>query len=238
MPALSPTMERGNIISWAVQEGDEVQPGSILGEIETDKATLAFENQDEGYVAKIVAPAGSKDVKVGDLVAILVENKEDIPKFADFQTGGGPSEGKAAPAATAGADKQAATATATAEAAPRRAANFRLGPAARFALAQAGLSTNDVNPTGPNNIITKPDVMAAKEAGAKPKAAAAAPAAKPEAAKAAAQPAAPKAERPAAPAAPAAKKPAPAGPATGQYEDIPNSQVGDTTTHPPNNTYL
>jgi hypothetical protein len=65
MPALSPTMEQGNIVSWQVKEGDEVAPGTVLAEIETDKATLAFENQDEGYVAKILAPAGSRDIKVG-----------------------------------------------------------------------------------------------------------------------------------------------------------------------------
>jgi hypothetical protein len=64
MPALSPTMEQGNIVSWQVKEGDEIAPGTVLAEIETDKATLAFENQDEGFIAKILAPAGSKDIKV------------------------------------------------------------------------------------------------------------------------------------------------------------------------------
>jgi pyruvate/2-oxoglutarate dehydrogenase complex dihydrolipoamide acyltransferase (E2) component len=57
-------MEQGNIVSWQVKEGDEVTAGTVLAEIETDKATLAFENQDEGFVAKILAPAGSKDIKV------------------------------------------------------------------------------------------------------------------------------------------------------------------------------
>lgn len=57
-------MEQGNIVSWQVKEGDEVAPGTVLAEIETDKATLAFENQDEGFIAKILAPAGSKDIKV------------------------------------------------------------------------------------------------------------------------------------------------------------------------------
>lgn len=53
MPALSPTMEQGNIVSWQVKEGDEVAPGTVLAEIETDKATLAFENQDEGFVSML-----------------------------------------------------------------------------------------------------------------------------------------------------------------------------------------
>lgn len=52
MPALSPTMEQGNIVSWQVKEGDEVAAGTVLAEIETDKATLAFENQDDGYVSR------------------------------------------------------------------------------------------------------------------------------------------------------------------------------------------
>ena len=58
MPSLSPTMERGNILKWMAKEGDELKPGDVLAEIETDKATLAFENQEDGVLAKIVVPAG------------------------------------------------------------------------------------------------------------------------------------------------------------------------------------
>ena len=58
MPSLSPTMERGNILKWSVKEGDELKPGDVLAEIETDKATMALENQDEGFMAKILVQAG------------------------------------------------------------------------------------------------------------------------------------------------------------------------------------
>jgi pyruvate/2-oxoglutarate dehydrogenase complex dihydrolipoamide acyltransferase (E2) component len=67
MPALSPTMEAGSIISWQVKEGDAVEAGTVLAEIETDKATLAFENQDDGFIARILAPAGSRDIRVGQV---------------------------------------------------------------------------------------------------------------------------------------------------------------------------
>lgn len=64
MPALSPTMDRGNILQWNVKEGQQIGPGDVLAEIETDKATLAFENQDEGYIARILQPSGAQDIKV------------------------------------------------------------------------------------------------------------------------------------------------------------------------------
>lgn len=213
MPALSPTMEMGNIISWGVKEGDEVTAGTVLAEIETDKATLAFENQDEGFIARILAPAGSKDVKVGQLVAIIVEDAESIPAFASFSAeGAGSSSSSSMQQPTAAEPSQ--------QQQQRVKANFRLGPAARKALAEAGLGPDDVNPTGPNNIITKADVLAAVAAGVKPAAAGAVagPAAKPAAAPAAA----PKQQ------APAAKKPAAAAPPREgvTYDDIPNTQVG------------
>jgi pyruvate dehydrogenase E2 component (dihydrolipoamide acetyltransferase) len=215
-------MEMGNIISWGVKEGDEVTAGTVLAEIETDKATLAFENQDEGFIAKILAPAGSKDVKVGQLVAIIVEDAESIPAFASFSADGTSSSSAQQPPAAAAA----AAAAAAPSQQQRVKANFRLGPAARKALAEAGLGPGDVNPTGPNNIITKADVLAAVAAGVKPSAggaaAAAAPAAKPAAAAASAG--APKQQAPAAAKPPAAQPAAP--PREGvAYEDIPNTQV-------------
>ena len=67
------------------KEGDAVKPGEILAQIETDKATVDFEMQEEGYVAKLLYPDGEKDVKLGQVVAILVEKKEDIDKFKEFK---------------------------------------------------------------------------------------------------------------------------------------------------------
>jgi pyruvate dehydrogenase E1 component beta subunit len=71
MPALSPTMEEGTLAKWLVKEGDEVQPGDVLAEIETDKATMEFEAIDEGTVGKIVVPEGTEGVKVGTVIAVL-----------------------------------------------------------------------------------------------------------------------------------------------------------------------
>jgi len=85
LPALSPTMESGTLISWEKQEGDKLNEGDLLAEIETDKATMGFETPEEGYLAKIMIPAGSKDVKIGKLVCIIVENAEDVAAFKDFK---------------------------------------------------------------------------------------------------------------------------------------------------------
>ena len=77
-------MELGTIVSWEKQEGDELGEGDLLAQIETDKATMEFETPEEGFLAKIVLPAGSKDVPIGKLLCIIVENKEDVDSFKDF----------------------------------------------------------------------------------------------------------------------------------------------------------
>ncbi|WP_336294159.1 pyruvate dehydrogenase complex dihydrolipoamide acetyltransferase [Bartonella sp. CB169] len=82
MPALSPTMEEGNLSKWNVKEGDKVSSGDVIAEIETDKATMEVEAVDEGTVAKIVVPSGTQGVKVNTLIAILAEEGEDIVEAA------------------------------------------------------------------------------------------------------------------------------------------------------------
>src|SRR3546814_20834523 len=77
MPALSPTMEEGNLSKWLVKEGDKVKSGDVLAEIETDKATMEVEAVDEGTVANLVVPAGTEGVKVNALIAIIAEEGED-----------------------------------------------------------------------------------------------------------------------------------------------------------------
>ena len=77
MPALSPTMEEGNLAKWLVKEGDKVTSGDVIAEIETDKATMEVEAVDEGTVAKIVVPAGTEGVKVNALIAVLAAEGED-----------------------------------------------------------------------------------------------------------------------------------------------------------------
>ena len=71
LPALSPTMEMGTIINWQKKEGDKVSEGDLLAEIETDKATMGFESSEEGYLAKIFIPEGTKDVPLGKVSTIL-----------------------------------------------------------------------------------------------------------------------------------------------------------------------
>ncbi|XP_050509861.1 dihydrolipoyllysine-residue acetyltransferase component of pyruvate dehydrogenase complex, mitochondrial isoform X2 [Diabrotica virgifera virgifera] len=93
LPALSPTMELGTIVSWEKKEGDKLNEGDLLAEIETDKATMGFETPEEGYLARIIIPAGTKDVPIGKLVCIIVENEADIAAFKDFK-----DDGAAAPA--------------------------------------------------------------------------------------------------------------------------------------------
>ncbi|KAL3274517.1 hypothetical protein HHI36_015900 [Cryptolaemus montrouzieri] len=104
LPALSPTMEMGTIISWSKKEGDKLNEGDLLAEIETDKATMGFETPEEGYLAKIIIPAGTKEVPIGKLVCIIVENQEDIAAFKDFKDDGAaaaPAPKAPAPAAAA-----------------------------------------------------------------------------------------------------------------------------------------
>src|SRR6266446_6301411 len=77
MPALSPTMEKGNLAKWLKKEGDKVKAGDVIAEIETDKATMEYESIDDGVLAKIVVAEGTQDVPVNSLIAVLAEEGED-----------------------------------------------------------------------------------------------------------------------------------------------------------------
>lgn len=184
MPALSPTMEEGNLAKWLVKEGDKVSSGDVIAEIETDKATMEVEAVDEGTVAKLVVPAGTEGVKVNALIAILAADGEDVAAAA---SGGG-----AAPAAKAEAAK-AETAPAKAEAAPAAAAPAPAAaqasvpassgtrtfssPLARRLARDAGIDISAVSGTGPHGRVIKKDVeTAVAGGGAKAAPAAAAPA--------------------------------------------------------------
>src|SRR5580700_10322916 len=86
MPALSPTMEKGNLSKWLKHEGDQVKAGEVIAEIETDKATMEYESIDDGVLAKIVVPEGTQDVSVNALIAVLALDGED-PKAAAAAAG-------------------------------------------------------------------------------------------------------------------------------------------------------
>ena len=107
MPALSPTMEKGNLAKWLKKEGDKVKSGDVIAEIETDKATMEVEAVDEGTIAKILVPEGTQDVAVNDVIAVLAGDGEDV-KAAGAGAASAPP--KAAPAAqTPAAAKPAPT---------------------------------------------------------------------------------------------------------------------------------
>ena len=86
MPALSPTMEKGNLAKWLKKEGDPIKTGDVIAEIETDKATMEYEAVDDGVLAKIVVPEGATDVPVHQLIAVMAQEGED-PKAAAAAAG-------------------------------------------------------------------------------------------------------------------------------------------------------
>src|SRR5437764_9041485 len=118
MPALSPTMEKGNLAKWLKKEGDQVKSGDVIAEIETDKATMEVEAIDEGTIAKILVPEGTQDVPVNDVIAVLAGEGEDVK--AAGSSAAKPSASAAPPKA---AEAPAApSAPAPAPAAPKAAA--------------------------------------------------------------------------------------------------------------------
>lgn len=84
MPALSPTMTEGNLVRWLKKEGDKINPGEVIAEIETDKATMEVESVDEGTFAKIIIPQGSQHVPVNSLIAVLTEEGEELSEIEEF----------------------------------------------------------------------------------------------------------------------------------------------------------
>ncbi len=132
MPALSPTMEKGNLAKWLKKEGDAVKTGDVIAEIETDKATMEYEAVDDGVMAKIVVPEGAQDVPVHQLIAVMAEEGED-PKAAAAATAAAPAARKGAPAAQApsGATPSPPASPAREQAAAQQAATPSTTPQAR-----------------------------------------------------------------------------------------------------------
>src|SRR6202012_663893 len=100
MPALSPTMEKGNLAKWLKKEGDTVRSGDVIAEIETDKATMEVEAVDEGTLGKILVPEGTADVAVNTPIAMILGEDEDAASLK----GNGAQPKPAAPAQAAAAD--------------------------------------------------------------------------------------------------------------------------------------
>lgn len=153
MPALSPTMEEGTLAKWLVSEGDVVQSGDLLAEIETDKATMEFEAVDQGIIGKLLVAEGTANVKVNSAIAILLEEGDATDATV------APS----APAAVA-ADVMAAPAVqASAPAAPVAASGTRIfaSPLARRIAADNGLDLTAITGSGPKGRIVKADLSTA-----------------------------------------------------------------------------
>lgn len=178
MPALSPTMTEGNLAKWHKKEGDAVESGDVLAEIETDKATMEVEAVEEGILGKIVVPEGTADVAVNAVIALLLEDGEDASALDGADTSGG----TAAPAAEAAKPAPAAAPATPAApaAAPAAASGDRVvaSPLAKRIAAQEGLDLAAIAGSGPRGRVVKRDVDAALASGTGKAAPAGAPAAK------------------------------------------------------------
>lgn len=165
MPSLSPTMTEGNIARWLKKEGDQVVPGEVLCEVETDKATVEMECMEEGYLAKIICGDGAKEIKVGEVIAITVEDKEDIAKFKDYKPSASDAEApKATPVSSppkeAAVEKPVSSPeprVAKASAAPDADRIFA-SPLARKFAEDHKVSLSNINGTGPDGRIVKADI--------------------------------------------------------------------------------
>ncbi|MHA6684611.1 pyruvate dehydrogenase complex dihydrolipoamide acetyltransferase [Mesorhizobium sp. A556] len=168
MPALSPTMEEGNLAKWLVKEGDKVSPGDVIAEIETDKATMEVEAVDEGTVAKLVVPAGTEGVKVNALIAILAAEGEDAGAAAKSGGDAAPAKAEAPKEETpkVEAPKSDAVVAPTPAAAPAPKAEASgersfASPLARRIAKDASVDVASVTGTGPRGRVVKADVEAA-----------------------------------------------------------------------------
>lgn len=176
MPALSPTMTEGNIATWKVKEGDSFSAGDVLLEIETDKATMDVEAQDDGVMMKIMAQDGSKSVQVGSRIAVVAELGDDISSLqlpAD-ESAKAPTQDKSNKAAGTSSSSpsdrsdakpagQSRGSAATATVRETRKQRYPLLPSVEHLVRQHGISEADVakiRPTGPGGRLLKGDVLA------------------------------------------------------------------------------
>jgi pyruvate dehydrogenase E2 component (dihydrolipoamide acetyltransferase) len=189
MPALSPTMEKGNLAKWLKKEGDKVKSGDVIAEIETDKATMEVEAVEEGTLAKILVPEGTQDVPVNDVIAVLAGDGEDVkaagasaasapPKAAPPTTAAAASKPAAQPSASSletpaprPAQDQARAAAAsprpeqgTKREAPQTNGHGRIfsSPLARRLAKDAGIELGRINGSGPHGRVIARDVEQAK----------------------------------------------------------------------------
>src|SRR6516225_8425108 len=174
MPALSPTMEKGNLAKWLKKEGDKVKSGDVIAEIETDKATMEVEAVDEGTIAKILIPEGTQDVAVNDVIAVLAGDGEDI-KSAGAAAASAPAKAAPAPQAPAAAKASAPPPAAVPAARPAPQGTAAPAPApvngharvfssplARRLAKDAGIELARITGTGPHGRVIARDVEEAR----------------------------------------------------------------------------
>lgn len=165
LPALSPTMETGTIASWNMNEGDSFGPGDVICSVETDKATVDFEAQDDGVIAKILVDAGSDELEVGVPIMITVEEEEDASSFKDYVVEAASAGTPPAPAANDSPDPTLATPAPTAPATttivPEPAAagaKVVASPLAHMISKEMGYELSTIHGTGPGGRIIAADV--------------------------------------------------------------------------------
>ncbi|XP_071372091.1 dihydrolipoyllysine-residue acetyltransferase component of pyruvate dehydrogenase complex, mitochondrial isoform X4 [Centroberyx affinis] len=163
LPALSPTMTMGTVQRWEKKVGEKLNEGDLLAEIETDKATIGFEVQEEGYLAKIMVSEGTRDVPLGTPLCIIVEKESDIAAFNDYvETGVAeiatppPAPAPAAAPAVA-APTPVPVAAAAAPAAARKGRVFA-SPLAKKLAAEKGIDLAQVSGSGPDGRVTRKDI--------------------------------------------------------------------------------
>ncbi|KAM4733734.1 pyruvate dehydrogenase protein X component, mitochondrial [Anableps anableps] len=160
MPALSPTMEEGNIVKWLKKEGEAVAAGDALCEIETDKAVVTMESSDDGVLAKILMEEGSRNVRLGTLIALMVEEGQDW-KQVEIPPPDAVSPSAAPSASDAGSPSTLTPAAPSPSPLPKPVTSgpLRLSPAARHILDTHGIDPKLATPTGPRGLITKEDAL-------------------------------------------------------------------------------
>lgn len=178
MPALSPTMTEGNIASWKVKEGDSFVAGDVLLEIETDKATMDVEAQDDGIMAKISMPDGSKGIQVGTRIGVIAEAGDDIQSLEiPAETSApspkeeaskpdpaktSPSQAEAPPTSKPSSDASAGSSSKSTSGKAKK-QTYPLLPSVEHLIHEHGLDASAIEsmtPTGPNNRLLKGDVLA------------------------------------------------------------------------------
>jgi pyruvate dehydrogenase E2 component (dihydrolipoamide acetyltransferase) len=189
MPALSPTMEKGNLTRWLKKEGDKIKSGDVIAEIETDKATMEYEAVDDGTLAKIVVPEGTQDVAVNSVIAVLASEGEDVkaagagaakpapaarapdksaaPSFETRPAAAPQDEAKKAQATAAKLTprpEEGAKAPVSKDAGPGASGSNRIfsSPLARRLAKEAGIDVSRVQGSGPHGRVIARDIAAAK----------------------------------------------------------------------------